>query len=263
MKRVIYILIAIALFPLTAMGQRYMQEKKPFWADGYFSELDNSYLEVISASDYDLESARNRAVKEIISRRSIATGTQASVSMNENDISVTAGHELIVKARVIDEYVIHTDGGYIVYLLVQTAKNPTYQYETVNVTDKYPFSPRVFVPGMAQLYKGSNIKGIMFISGEIAAVGGIVAAECLRASYRSKFTSTHNTGAKKSYAKKADNMENIRNICIVGAVAVYAWNVIDGIVAKGKSHVEIGDARIRVSPYASFQTVGLALSLNF
>lgn len=263
MKRIAYVLVAIALFPLTAMGQRYLQGQKPFWADGYFHEMNNSYLEVVNASGYELEDARNRAVKEVISRRSMATGTQATVSMHDNDISVSAGHELIVKARIIDEYVAHTTNGYTVYLLVQTAKNPTYKYEMVSVTDKYPFSPRAFVPGMAQLYKGSNTKGFLFIAGEIAAVGGIVVAESLRASYDAKFAATHNTGAKKSYANMANNMANVRNVCIAGAVAVYAWNVIDGIVAKGKSHIEIGDADMRVAPYASTQSAGVALSLNF
>ena len=31
-----------------------------------------------------------------------------------------------------------------------------------------------------------------------------------------------------------DNCENIRNGFIVGAAALYVWNVIDGMVAKGK-----------------------------
>ena len=183
--------------------------------------------------------------------------------MHDNDISVSAGHELIVKARIIDEYVAHTTNGYTVYLLVQTAKNPTYEYETVSVTDKYPFSPRAFVPGMAQLHKGSNVKGIMFITGEIVAVGGIVVAESLRAAYNSKFATTHNTSVRKAYASKANNMASVRNVCIAGAVAVYAWNVIDGIVAKGKSHIEIGGIDMRVAPYASTQSAGLALNLNF
>ena len=87
MKRIAYVLVAIALFPLTAMGQRYLQEQKPFWADGYFHEMNNSYLEVVNASGYELEDARNRAVKEVISRRSMATGTQATVSMHDNDIN--------------------------------------------------------------------------------------------------------------------------------------------------------------------------------
>ena len=263
MKRVVYVLVAIALFPLAAMGQRYSQEQKPFWADGYFHEMNNSYLEVVNASGYELEDARNRAVKEVISRRSMATGTQATVSMNDNDISVSAGHELIVKARIIDEYVAYDTNGYTVYLLVQTAKNPTYKYEMVSVTDKYPFSARAFVPGMAQLHKGSNVKGIMFITGEIVAVGGIVVAESLRASYNSKFATTHNLSARKAYANMANNMASVRNVCIAGAVAVYAWNVIDGIVAKGKSHIEIGGIDMRVAPYASTQSAGLALNLNF
>lgn len=262
MKRIIYVLIAIVLFPLAAMGQRYLQTEQPFWVDGYFRELDNSYIEVVCASYYDLEGARDRAAKEVISRRSMATGTSASVSIDNNAISVSSGHEVIVKARVIDEYIIHHQGGYTVYQLVQTAKNPSYQYESVSVTDKYPFSPRVFVPGMSQLYKGSNVKGALFITGEIVAVGGVIVTECLRASYDAKFASTHNLSERKQYADKANGMANARNMFIAGAVAVYAWNVIDGIVAKGKQHIEIGRIKMRASPYASMSSAGMALNLN-
>ena len=264
MKRLAYMLIAIALFPLATMGQSYSQKEKPFWADGYFREMKNSYLEVVHAFGYNLKSARDQAVKEVISRRSMATGTSASVSISNNDISVKAGHELIVKARIIEEYAMdNVDGGYIVYLLVQTAKNPIYEYETVNVTNEYPFSSRVFVPGMAQLHKGSSTKGLLFIASEVVSVAGIVVSECLRTSYNSKYSSTHNVSARRDYASKADNMANIRNVCIAGAVAVYAWNVIDGIVAKGKRHIDVNDTYMRVSPYASMQSAGLTLSYRF
>ena len=33
----------------------------------------------------------------------------------------------------------------------------------------------------------------------------------------------------------------VRNIAIAGAAAVYIWNVIDGMTAKGKKHIVIAE----------------------
>ncbi|MBP3471728.1 MAG: hypothetical protein J6K41_05820 [Paraprevotella sp.] len=185
MIRCIYLCL-IALFPLFATGKSYQQTKKPNWVNGYFRELTNSYIEVVSAFDYDLKGAKDKAVKEVISRRSLATGAGATVTISNNNVSVISDHDLIVKARIIDEYVHHTTGGYTAYLLVQTAKNPTLDYESVSVTNEYRFSARAFVPGMAQIYKGSKGKGATIIATEAAAVAGIIICENQRASYIKK-----------------------------------------------------------------------------
>ena len=133
-----------------------------------------------------------------------------------------------------------------------------------SITGRYPFSGRVFVPGWAQLHKGSKGKGIFFILAEAACVGGIVATESMRASYESKYDSTHDADKKRSYANKADNCANLRNGFIAGAAAIYLWNVIDGIAARGKRKAfMLGDAQMRVSPYVAPQSGGFALSLNF
>ncbi len=250
-------MILMALFPLVAMGQ------KPFWTESYFKELSNSYLEVVSAFDYSLSGAKLKAENEVKKRRSMATGTETNVRIDDKNLTIQSEHDLIVKSRIIDEYVQRTPNGYTVYLLVQTAKNPTFEYEPVSVTDRYPFSARVFVPGMAQLHKGSTVKGSLFIGGEVAAIGGIVAFECLRSSYDSKINRTHNAAARKDYMNKADNMKNIRNGFIAGAAAIYLWNIIDGIVGKGKKHVEVGEAAMYISPYAMPQSAGVSLCLNF
>jgi hypothetical protein len=122
---------------------------------------------------------------------------------------------------------------------------------------------RVFVPGMAQLYKGSTTKGIVFIASEVAFVGGIIVTESLRASYEAKINTTHSAKDKQTYIDNADNMSNIRNVMIGGAVAVYAWSLIDGIVAKGPKQLMLGSASLRFAPYATPQSGGVALSLNF
>ena len=129
---------------------------------------------------------------------------------------------------------------------------------------EYPLSellPRSFVPGMAQLHKGSTTKGVLFITGEVALIGGIVACEGLRASYQSKINTTHNVQDRQNYINHADNMQNLRNGFIAGAALLYAWNVIDGMVAKGK---KLGDANLRISPYAAPDlSGGISLTLNF
>lgn len=132
------------------------------------------------------------------------------------------------------------------------------------LTGRYPFSARVFVPGMAQLHKGSTGKGLFFIISEAVCVGGIVGTECMRSSYNSKAKSTHDTKKIRDYLDKRDNCANIRNGCIAGAAVLYVWNVIDGIAAKGKKRgIVLGDAQLRMAPYVAPQVGGVAISINF
>ena len=128
--------------------------------------------------------------------------------------------------------------------------------------------PRAFVPGMAQLHKGSTGKGIFFITGQIALVGGIVITESLRADNASKINTTHNVSSKQNYIDNANMYENTRNVLIAGAAALYVWNVIDGITAKGKKRVVVlGDTQLNISPYIAPQfgdlAGGVSLSFNF
>lgn len=262
MKKILVIFIMGTLSHLLVMGQS-AHNLKPDWVNGYFRELPNSYIEVVSASGYDLNSARDKAANEAIKRRSLATGAEASVSINGDNLNVASDHDLIVKSRILDEYILHTSTGYTVYLLVQTAKNPTYDYEPVSVSERYPFSARVFVPGMAQIYKGSVGKGIAFISGEVAMLGGIVIFESMRSHYNTKINTTHNADARLQYIQKAKLMSGLRNGFIAGAAAVYVWNIIDGIVAKGNKHIMIGEASVRISPYVVPEHSGVMLTLNF
>lgn len=248
-------------------GQGVTAQEKPFWADGFFADAENSYIEVTSATDYDQATARQKAYDEIIKRRSIATGTNAQVSTSQNMASIESSHNLIVKSRIIDEYVERTPGSpYKVYLLVQTAKNPTYEYEDVSVTRKYPFSGRCFVPGAAQIWKGNKGKGGFFIAATALGAGGIVASFCMKSSYEKLIQEDPKYAME--YSQKADMWQNIGFGCIAFTAAIYLWNVIDGAVAPGKEHVWIRkSSKIKgvslaptASPYGDF---GLAMQLKF
>lgn len=240
----------------------FAQSEKPTWADGYFEETAVSYLEVVAATGYDRDNARDNAVKMIIERRSLSTGTEAKVEITDSNISVYGNHDLIVKARVISEYYEHLGPGlYKSYLLVQTAKNPTFQFDSVRLTDKYPFSMSVFVPGMSQIKKGSTAKGACFIGGEVLFVGTAIVSQSLVKLNTNKLNSTHNTSLLLRYTNNANNWATARNISIAGAAVVYLWNIIDGIAAKGKQNIIYGDD-ISLYPYSDINFSGITLSFK-
>ncbi len=252
------------LLPIISWGQNYANNERPAWINGYFSEQHNSYIEVVSATSYSEDNARNKAAQVVVERRSLATGQRNTIDIRNGNIILSGQDNLTVKSRIIDQYTEHIGSGeYRVSLLVQTAKNPEFQYEPVRVTDRYAFSPRVFVPGMAQLHKGQTLKGTLFIAGEVAALAGVFAFEGMRSSYASKINRTHNANEMRNYINKENDMSNLRNGFIVGAAAIYVWNVIDGIVGKGKKHIEIGDSNMAFMPYSDFESAGVLLSVTF
>ncbi|MBQ0016576.1 MAG: hypothetical protein KBT04_06295, partial [Bacteroidales bacterium] len=74
---------------------------------------------------------------------------------------------------------------------------------------------------------------------------------------------THNRSQKQSYADNA-NAWNTAGYCfIAGAVALYAWNIIDGIVAPGRPTIKYGNKVLAIAPTATPNYAGMAFSLSF
>lgn len=263
MNRKLIIGLLCSLSCLSLYGQRVSGSNPPSWVNGYFKELPNSYIEVVSSSGYDLKSARESAMQDAISRRSLASGTQAKVSIEQGEVQVLSGHDVIVKARIIDEYILHETTGYKVWILVQTTKNPSLEYEPVKVSDEYGFSAKSFIPGMSQFEKGSTLKGALFLGGEIVFVGGAIVSGILAKQSFNKGQSTSDAKLRAQYTDLANTYLTAEYISIAGAVAIYAWNVIDGIIAKGKKHVVTGSAAITAVPYLAPDNMGLGISLAY
>ena len=264
MKKASLFSICLLFSCLSVMGQQTSSKERPSWVDGFREEYQNSYLKSFSAVGVSMDEARRKALEEVADERSRATGRRYTIKDIGGNLTMSSSDELTVAAQVVDEWSEQlSNGTYRVNLLVQTKKNPMLNYEPVSVTNKYPFSSRVFVPGMAQLHKGSTAKGIIFIVAEAAAVGGIVAFEGMRSSYKSKINTTHNAQSRQDYIDKTNRMQDLRNGFIAGAAAIYVWNVIDGIVAKGKKHVEVGNVAMRFAPFAAPDAAGLAFNIQF
>ena len=237
---------------------------RPSWVDGFFADLEKSYIEVVKYDGYDLNDTRDKAMQQVIKQRRMATGVESRVTTENGQIKVDNGHDVIVTSRVLAEYVERHQGGpypYTVYLLVQTAKNPTYQVENVKISNgDYPFSGRVFVPGMAQIYKGQTVKGALFITGEALFIGGIVASF----STMSYFEYLHKQETRVNKYGDWANYAYYTGWAFVGAaVALYVANIIDGAVSKGEPFIEADGKKLSFMPIATPYSLGLAMNLNF
>ncbi len=240
------------------------QSVEPKWKSQGLMDLTYSYVEVVSADASTVSDARDKAAQAIVQRRNLAVGAEMKVKVVDGKITSTGDQKMIVTARILDEYAEEVGyNNWRVYLLVQTLKHPQYSFENITVTDQYPFSARTFVPGMQQLYKGQKTKGIMFIAGEVVCVGGIVVSEGLRTSNINLINSTHNAQQRAQYTDKANMWQNVRNGFIAATAAVYVWNVVDALAAKGARYVKQGSAQFALAPYTNGETVGFAMNVKF
>lgn len=293
MKQLTFAMFILLFAMSMAVSAQSSTELRPSWA--YATPVPpagaNYFLSWGVGEGHDEQSATNAAWADALQKSLHELGV---VGITQQDINAVAtqGINAVVKFNRMKRRVVSATEPIVlggnrmkIYILIQVQRNVNgaddfYSLNTgsfrdknfdkrmkeynASITGRYPFSGRVFVPGWAQLHKGSKGKGIFFILAEAACVGGIVATESMRASYESKYDSTHDVDKKRSYANKADNCANLRNGFIAGAAAVYLWNVIDGIAARGKRKAfMLGDAQLKVSPYVAPQTGGFALSLNF
>lgn len=154
---------------------------------------------------------------------------------------------------ILDKYTKKSGSQWTVYVLAQISRVKGMDIrEPLTKTNRYKLIGESFVPGMAQIKKGQTGKGIAFIAVEAVCVGGVIISENQRSNFVSKISDTRDPALMKDYKNKSNTWSTARNLFIGGAVAFYAWNVIDGIVAKGKTQI-VGSKgeRIAFAPYYS------------
>ena len=270
MRKILFFTL-LALISTSAMAQQPPKPQfRPDWVYNTPHPGNSTYLYVVEHGE---GATKREALNQAIARvfQSTANRIGQFVSTDEINRAVQAGTDYNVIGRnmkvpvhkVCEFPIQNEDYSWTVYVLCQVAKagniTPEFDYAHANsmcaahtiydrqVADsnhqqKTTYGKIVgmsFVPGMAQIYKGSVGKGVGFISSEVALIGGVVATECLKQNYAKKISMTHDSRLKQRYAQNANICQITRNICIGGVAAVYVWNVIDGIVAKGKPYVSV------------------------
>lgn len=257
---------------------------KPQWVGNTPKELNRTYrlVEVVSCAS-TIEGARALALEKLAGDRlltegvSISQKTETKTNKQKTRVgnqplqqtsntyttvnTIIDGSPIELSALRVDEYVVYENGMVTLHTLFQVATCQEPIFDNVYVTDKYGFSARALVPGWAQIYKGSMGKGISIIVAEAAAIGSIIYTESMRATYISKMYSQPNFA--KEYKSRADNFEIARNCCIGVAAAIYVYNLIDAIVAPGARRVVLTPRNLHITPTASSDFAGVAVSYTF
>lgn len=285
----IMLIVLGACTPLRVCAQKVLarsEKLRPAWLANKAPKPSNGtfHYQVTEGEHRNLEDARHSCLLNLstyikrthrISEQAVAQikfeQEDGKPSENENyrffyDIK---GERVTVVSCKYDEYwecIVLPNGErvYRCYALYGIADQVNPVFDHLSFSRKYGmrgFARSLIVPGWGQLYKGNKAKGACILGGEVVLIGGIIAAENLRASYTKKMR--EQPKHLETYNTKADNWENVRNVCIGGAAALYVYNLIDALVANGRKRSST-HKQIRMALYpATGDCNGMALAVRF
>lgn len=278
-----------ALAPFRVCAQKVLessQKLRPTWLAHETPQPTNGtfHYQITEGEHSNLEDARHSCLLSLSTyikrNRSISERAEAKIETDHVDgkhsetesyrFSYTIeGENINIVSCKYDEYweyVVMPNGSraYRCYTLYGVADAPNASFDRLDFSRKYGargFARSLIVPGWGQLYKGNKTKGACILGGEVALIGSIIVAESLRSSYIKKMREQPKHLA--TYNTKADNWENVRNVCIGGAAALYVYNLIDAVVANGRQRTIVR----KPVRFALYPTVGeyngVALAIGF
>ncbi len=240
-------------------------------AHGTGASLEAAKQSAFVAMSQKLEIERGLTVNTVLHTSMKETINQKSTSMSSQQeiiLEVTEkGRQLKIVCREIDDYWVRRRGVYHIDILYTVTNTNVYggSYDDdISITAKYGAAGLLSViPGLGQIYKGSNFKGSCIIIGEVAAVGGLILCESTRASYIKKMKEQPKYASE--YNSRADKWATGRNICIGAAAAIYVYNLIDAFASTGAKRVVVNPQKYNLSlyPYTDTNSMGVGLTLNF
>ena len=264
---------------------RKSENMRPVWLVSKTPETTNEtfHYQLVEAENESLEKARHDCVlalsRYIEQAWKISGEAETDIRMEQKngaykESSVYNFHykieneEINVTTTKYDEYweyVYYPGGGcYHCYVLFGVADVPAPRFDRLSFTRKYGvrgMARSLIVPGWGQMYKGSTAKGLCILGGEVLLAGGIIASESLRSSYVKKMH--EQPKHQQTYNTKADNWENVRNVCIGAAAALYVYNLIDAIVMNGRKRAVVHKP-VQFAMYPSAgECNGISFALNF
>ena len=276
------------------MGQREMTASdrlRPQWMHKLPVPSNLSFVYVVEKADgRTLEEAREACLLRLADNRQLMNTVHATAERdmeeevrqrfvngrlqeridNRSTVRVKVrGGEVELTANRLDEYWEYAPIGgewryvcYTFYAVASSGLPPVFDDVTFSTRYGMRGFARSLVPGWGQMYKGNTAKGLCILGGEVVLAGAVIATESLRASYRKKMREQPRFFQK--YNTKADNWANARNVCIGAMAAVYAYNLIDAIVAPGARRTVVRRAPLPVvAPVAYEGGGGIGLALFF
>lgn len=284
-------LLLILLVLVSASGLMEGKSKsdglKPRWMTSSLPSPKSPGYIFISAqgSGSTLEEARSRALVNLTSKLEHERGLEISSSIKIEKTSsrdsapvknqsftleaTERGKQINLTCRVVDEYWEQAHGLYMVTELYtvndQTAQGQGSYSDWIRLTTSYGAAPMFYslIPGVGQFVKGSNLKGGLFLGGTVVCAAAVVFCENQRADYAKKMK--EKPQYFDFYRNKKSNWQTGRNVAIGVTAALYAYNLIDALVAPGRRRVIVDRQKMYYSaaPFLTEDAAGVSLALNF
>jgi hypothetical protein len=227
------------------------------------------YFKVTHGHASTPDEARNLALAELVSElaraQSVTVQThdilQQISDQHNNSFNERVHYESNInissegfKARfeIVDEYADGKD----YWILFEVANNPQRaQFDRVEFTTNYGGSAlwrSILAPGWGQMHKRSMPKGIIILTAEVASIAGALVCENMRSTYYNKTLAERNTDVRAQYQNRTATFRNVRNGLIAAACAVYVYNIVDVVSAKGAKRYKVAIAPQGVGVIVNF-----------
>lgn len=239
-----------------------------------------------ASSTRSLEDARKRAFANAVA--AIAAEQQVQVEVRSSSISTQTENNSIYNVNGTFIEVVEMSTGKRTlkslafeeeYWQKQELANRNIQYEswillrmpkTANVNyrrEQYGFAPvwrSALVPGLGQLYKKQNTKGISLLAVTGAITVGTIVADNQKTSNYENALKTRDINERRAFLATSDNWENARNALIGVGGAVYIYNLVDAIASKGAKLYAFKDSNrpMEFQPYYAYSHSGLNLTIH-
>jgi len=204
---------------------------------------------------YQVEGVTKTEVENRVYNQSVTTDSKLSFV----GTIYSKGNKITRHIQEIDHYREGIEY-YGLYRIAENAKDlkmPFYYYHEVKKSSS-------FVPGIAQLKKQQKTKGLLFLGGEISLLTGLAVSQIMYSNYNSNF----NYYIQKSDLRNAelaaynrDNASIVRTGCLIGAAGLYVYNIIDGLLTKGKP--QYANNSIKIYPNLGSNGLGISASIKF
>ena len=286
MKRLL--LYSILVFAQLCAFAKTTSGECPPWVNGDYPPKSNDtyYFMVTDGTGKTLNEARADADLGIVGSLMRAAGVTVSGSQIERMLHEERGTEIDERVtsqyeynfeldrvhmafKAVDTYWVKNGNTYNCKVLYEVAENPSrVTYDPVEYTTKYGARGlwrSMIIPGWGQMYKKSYAKGVIILALEAGALSTALVFNNQHSSYINKSKATTDPAAIKFYQNKANKARNMSSAFFIGAGAIYIYNIVDAIMAKGKMrYVKPNGQGFSFSPYFDPQTnFGLSIAYTF
>lgn len=252
-----YISLLLIIFQVfLSYGQNIIEQsspKRPMWLNEIPSGKYYIYYSGIGSSEISLSDAKEQAIANVLSgiimQKGIIVESEIRAYQEENNDEIISqfSREILQTGKTTkikgllkeEEYwtTIKSNGNIIYqYWILMKIPKSSYMENNYIIKQGYGFKPilkSAVLPGWGQFHKGESVKGSIFLISETALISTLFISNYYSQYYSAKAANELDNDRRLFYNDWAYRSYTISVVSGITAGALYIYNIIDAVVAKG------------------------------